>query len=283
MRLKSTACYQPMNFPLSPKEDSKMKAAFEMNLDVPQAEQQPEGKSPINDAKHFFKMLVSPKLARKTPSPAVSKHHAKHLQDTGVKSPKTLLGSPRLHRAFFGKERPKPFEQSPKHEYPALMNDSQSEASTRNSSIFNDSESFNESVVRSPASVSLSSQSSAACLNDSCPDTPKTPSIKPAMGISMIGKQRRTLVDSPFNSPPPSASRQTANYFTYSVPAKESSPVSHSIDGLEYPPVFEPGTYCLSTPVQASTPPIPAPRTKFLSVPVSSASNIQNSESNSSK
>ena len=49
---------------------------------------------------------------------------------------------------------------------------------------------------------------------------------------------------------------------------------------LEYPPVFEPGSYSLAekqrsnhstTPTAASTPPIPAPRTKFLSASAASA------------
>ena len=52
-----------MNFPLSPKDDAKMRAAFEMNLDVtssatPDLEIQ-KNTGAASDAKQFFKMFDS--------------------------------------------------------------------------------------------------------------------------------------------------------------------------------------------------------------------------------
>ena len=106
-----------MNFPLSPKDDSKMRAAFEMNLDVAASAAPTTPETP----KSFFKMLVSPKFSRKTPSPSVSvtpptptgpvaaatKKTPDVLYPPTPKMQKTLLGSPRLHRAIFGASRDK--------------------------------------------------------------------------------------------------------------------------------------------------------------------------------
>ena len=308
-----------------------MRAAFEMNLDVttpptPDAEIQ---KSSASDAKHFFKMLVSPKFGRKT-APSVP---AKNKITDAVPSPpitaattpsprlqKTLLGSPRLHRAIFGNSRDKrkKLSESGEHRYVAEESDGRTEADESLSS-FNSSVSSEFSPRYSPASAihhrslhrppplisplqspSVSSSSSGVVVspyedgNGSCPGTPKTPLLKPAMGVSMIGKQRRTPLgpESPFGpslSPPPSAGSLRHNnssattttattQFPYTLTPKEvaslppAPPLIPSTGDLEYPPVFEPGTYSLSeknvemhSSSRSCPPPVPAPRTKFLS------------------
>lgn len=357
-RLKSAACYQPMNFPLSPKNDANMRAAFEMNLDVttpptPDPEIHLKSSS-ASDAKQFFKMLVSPKFGRKTaPSlPAKNKITDAHSPPFTATTPsprlqKTLLGSPRLHRAIFGNSRDKRkklSESGDSHMHPflaeesALSSDGRTEADESLSS-FNSSVSSEFSPRYSPASAihhrslhrppplisplqspSVSSSNSGSGVvvpstyedgNSSCPGTPKTPLLKPAMGVSMIGKQRRTPLgpESPFGpslSPPPSGSLRynssttTTTQFPYTLTPKEASPAPappliQSTGDLEYPPVFEPGTYSLSeknVEMHSSTrssltssstmPPVPAPRTKFLSSTASRLSHSPSMDSTSS-
>ncbi|XP_045033256.1 uncharacterized protein DKFZp434B061 isoform X6 [Daphnia magna] len=350
-RLKSAACYQPMNFPLSPKDDAKMRTAFEMNLDittVPDPET-PKMTGAAADAKQFFKMLVSPKFGRKTtPSPSIPAK-SKMLEAPSFsttpspRSQKTLLGSPRLHRAIFGnsrEKRKKLLETGESHLHPfvpeeaVLTLDDRPEADESQSS-FNSSLSSEFSPRFSPASVihhrshqrppplispvqspSVSSSCGIVVVspyddgNGSCPGTPKTPSLKPAMGVSMIGKQRRTPVgpDSPFGLPPSPGPltggslrhSSSTTRFPYTLTPKEASPAPappliQSTGELEYPPVFEPGTYSLSeknvemhvtstrSSLASSTmPPVPAPRTKFLSSTTSRLSHSPSMDSNSS-
>lgn len=347
-RLKSAACYQPMNFPLSPKDDAKMRAAFEMNLDVtstpaPDSESQ-KMSGAASDAKQFFKMLVSPKFGRKTattPSPSVpAKNKTNEAPSPVFTTPpprlqKTLLGSPRLHRAIFGTSRDKrkklSAESSDSHlqssfvtEESSLNTDDRTEADESLSS-FNSSLSSEFSPRFSPANIhhhrslhrppplisplqspSVSSNSGVVVFDDgagSCPGTPKTPLPKPAMGVSMIGKQRRTPLgpDSPFGpplSPPPSGGgrHSSSTQFPYTLTPKEGSPalIQQPTGELEYPPVFEPGTYSLSeknvemhmtsarSSLSSTLPPVPAPRTKFLSSTTSRLSHSPSIDSNSS-
>lgn len=341
-RLKSAACYQPMNFPLSPKDDAKMRAAFEMNLDVtstpaPDSETQ-KMSGAASDAKQFFKMLVSPKFGRKTPTTPSPSVPAKNKSNEGP-SPifttppprlqKTLLGSPRLHRAIFGTSRDKRKKLSVEsgdslHLQSSFVTDDRSEADESLSS-FNSSLSSDFSPRFSPAKIhqhrslhrppplisplqspSVSSNSGVVVspLDDgcSCPGTPKTPLPKPAMGVSMIGKQRRTPLgpDSPFGpplSPPPSGGgrHNSSTHFPYTLTPKEGSPaLIQSTGELEYPPVFEPGTYSLSeknvemhmtsarSSLSSTLPPVPAPRTKFLSSTTSRLSHSPSIDSSSS-
>lgn len=331
-----------MNFPLSPKDDAKMRAAFEMNLDVtsiaPMTPMDPETQKmsgAASDAKQFFKMLVSPKFGRKpTPSPSVpSKNQMNEAPSPPFTTPpprlpKTLLGSPRLHRAIFGTSRDKRKKLSETVDLSPCSYVVAEESSTNpeddSLSSFNSSLSSEFSPRYSPAasnlhhhrshqrppplisplqSPSVTSTSSGIIVgspfeeanNGSCPGTPKTPLPKPAMGVSMIGKQRRTPLgpdSSPFGpplSPPPSAGvgslrHNSSTQFPYTLTPKEGSPapapplILQSTAELEYPPVFEPGTYSLSeknvemhmSSVRTSlsstlVPPVPAPRTKFLS------------------
>ena len=366
-RLKSAACYQPMNFPLSPKDDAKMRAAFEMNLDVTSTSTEPETlehhkSGAAAEAKQFFKMLVSPKFGRKTSSPSLpAKSKAIELLSPPLTTPpprlqKTLLGSPRLHRAIFGSSRDKRKKLSSDSSESNLQNSmgnqvtDESNVAVEERPEGDDSlSSFNSSVSSeltsprfSPASAihhrslqrppplisplnspSVSGNSGVLVvslynddsMNGSCPGTPKTPLPKPAMGVSMIGKQRRTPLapDSPFGpslSPPMSAGgslRQSSSttHFQYTLTPKEgspapapplvSSPIQSSAD-LEYPPVFEPGTYSLSernvemhmSSTRASLnssstlPPVPAPRTKFLSTTSSRLSHTTSIDSTTS-
>lgn len=321
-----------MNFPLSPKEDAKMRAAFEMNLDISSSimTDTPKSSGPASDAKHFLKMLVSPKFGRKTPSPSVSTKSKSDEVQSPLTTPsprlqKTLLGSPRLHRAIFGnskEKRKKLLEQSEPHVLSFAVQDSSvtgnesalvdESLSSFNSSLSNEfspqqtpgSAVHQRSLQRPPPLISplqsptVSSNGNVVVTvspydenNSSCPSTPKTPVLKPAMGVSMIGKQRRTPLasDSPFGpplSPSPSSGgslrkNSATTQFPYTPTSKESSPAPappliQSISDLEYPPVFEPGTYSLSEKnvemhsarsslTSSSLPPVPAPRTKFLS------------------
>ncbi|MPC14421.1 hypothetical protein E2C01_007186 [Portunus trituberculatus] len=88
-------------------------------------------------------------------------------------------------------------------------------------------------------------------------DPVRTP-LKPAMGVSMIGKQRRTPgVLSPrdvfFSSPPssPTLSSVSSSISPHhssknSVPPKlRNQKILPHYPGMEYPPVFEPGSYSL--------------------------------------
>jgi hypothetical protein len=349
-----------MNFPLSPKDDAKMRAAFEMNLDVtssatPDLEIQ-KNTGAASDAKQFFKMLVSPKFGRKTtPSPTIpTKNKVSEASSppfniaATTPSPrlqKTLLGSPRLHRAIFGnsrEKRKKLLETGEPHLHPFVAEESvmsldeRAEAEESQSS-FNSSVSSDFSPRYSPASAihhrslhrppplisplqspSVSANSSVVVVSPyedssgSCPGTPKTPLLKPAMGVSMIGKQRRTPLgpDSPFGPPlsPAFSSggagsirhHSSTTQFPYTLTPKESSPAPApplipSSGELEYPPVFEPGTYSLSEKnvemhltstrsslTSSSMPPVPAPRTKFLSSTTSRLSHSPSMESTSS-
>lgn len=342
-----------MNFPLSPKDDAKMRTAFEMNLDItppPTVDPEiPKTSGAAADAKQFFKMLVSPKFGRKTtPSPSIpAKSKISEPPSFTTPSPrsqKTLLGSPRLHRAIFGNSRDKRkklLDTGDWHLHPFVTEESvitldeRTEADESQSS-FNSSLSSEFSPRFSPASVihhrslqrppplisplqSPSVSSSTGIIvaspyedgNGSCPGTPKTPSMKPAMGVSMIGKQRRTPMgpDSPFGLPPspgPSVGgsslrlSSSTTRFPYTLTPKEASPVLapsliQSTGELEYPPVFEPGTYSLSEKnvemhvtstrsslTSSAMPPVPAPRTKFLSSTASRLSHSPSMDSTSS-
>ena len=305
-----------MNFPLSPKDDSKMHAAFEMNLDVtsspvsPASPASPESKQHqqqqqqhgTETSKNLFKMLVSPKFARKSPaatsSPASSgggegvggsagSAGSAHLLSppTPTRIQKTLLGSPRLHRAIFGPKKTRKMS-SGSVDSVSLNSSTTSEF---NSPRFSPSR---RPLNRPPPLVSPPSPSTGGGGNSSsvfyddssCPGTPKTP-LKPAMGVSMIGKQRTrvtpTGVDSPFSPPlsSPTSSTERSTHFTYTVPAGSnagssagSSAGSPKCGELEYPPVFEPGSYSLADKKVRSPPllpPVPAPRTKFLTTSAS--------------
>lgn len=279
-----------------------MQAAFEMNLDT-STSPEAESKTMESESKNFFKIFASPKFARKTPSPLLSSsssnNNSKKLESpttsaTTLTTPKipqkTLLGSPRLHRAIFGSSRDKRKKlDSAQVAIAEEANDFNSSASSFNSNHSSDTSMHcsppaqlptgrSQALQRPPPLISPISPTFISDDVSSCPGTPKTP-LKPAMGVAMIGKQRRTPpvnADCASFSPPPQSPsirtpRSYATHFTYTLtpklPANQVSPAE-----LEYPPVFEPGSYSLSeknvemhlSRSSAVVPPVPAPRTKFL-------------------
>ena len=304
-----------------------MQAAFEMNLDTSPTSistASNDQSADVNKAQSFFKMLVSPKFGRKTPSPLVGAK-TKTSPDSTISPPattprihKTLLGSPRLHRAIFGRDKRKKLSESGGLQSPnsvvfeettgATMSMSSSIDSercvTKDSASFNSSVSSNYSAgyspslrsphrpppLMAPAQAYSSPSSIGSTLPDdgnfgSCPGTPKTPLLKPAMG-TVIVRQRRTplatdglSISSPPLSPQSSSgggllrhsslstSSSALNHFSYTSTPKDNSlsqslaapaaaapslpPLLQSFQSscsgeLQYPPIFEPETYSLS-------------------------------------
>lgn len=185
-KLKNVAQYQPPPIPSSPFEDG-MRAAFVMHLD-----KEPGQKT--SRLKNFF----GSKSPQKPSSLDVSKEQQK-----------TLLGSPRLHRALFKDKS-------------AQKGQIRSGSQSPGDSGISQSLSSYSGISRSHTlSQSFSSVSSAS---DWSPETPGVNTERQEQ------KRNRHLMNPPTLPyiPPP------------------SSPPPDDYPGLEYPPVFEPGTYSLS-------------------------------------
>ncbi|KAK9307975.1 hypothetical protein QLX08_001882 [Tetragonisca angustula] len=199
-RLKNVAQYQPPPMPTSPFEQEGMTAAFEMHLDKGEQVQKP------NRLKNLF--------ANKSQQKPSTLELPKETQ-------KTLLGSPRLHRALF---REKCYNQS---RLPSRSNSQ----SPGDSGI---SQSLSPFSGNSPQTLSQSF-SSVSSVSDWSPDTPSpcTPNLTLKAGTSQLSCQKHASTGRNSLTPP------TLPY----IPPPTSPPPDYP--GLEYPPVFEPGTYSL--------------------------------------
>ncbi|CAK9807188.1 Connector enhancer of kinase suppressor of ras 3 [Anthophora plagiata] len=199
--LKNVAQYQPPPIPTSPFEQEGMTAAFEMHLD----------KSEQVQKSNRLKNLFGNKCQQKPSTLELSKE-----------TQKTLLGSPRLHRALF---REKCYNQT---RLPSRSNSQ----SPGDSGI---SQSVSSFSGNSPQTLSQSF-SSASSVSDWSPDTP-SPSIlnlTSKSGVSHPLCQKGHTSTGRNSLTPP-----TLPY----IPPPMSPPPDYP--GLEYPPVFEPGTYSL--------------------------------------
>ncbi|KAG7205570.1 hypothetical protein KM043_007542 [Ampulex compressa] len=198
-RLKNVAQYQPPPMPTSPFEQEGMRAAFEMHLD--KGEQVQKG--------NRFKTLFGAKCQQKPCT-----------LDLPKESQKTLLGSPRLHRALF---RDKCSNQSQQRLFARTSNQSQSPG---DSGI---SHSVGTFSTNSPQNLSQS-VSSASSVSDWSPDTPPSCTLNMSKCVAGhpscqkgIGSFGRNL------QMPPTLP---------CIPPPTSPPPDYP--GLEYPPVFEP-------------------------------------------
>ncbi|OXU26706.1 hypothetical protein TSAR_000117 [Trichomalopsis sarcophagae] len=198
-RLKNVAQYQPPPMPMSSFEQDGMRAAFEMHLDKAN-----EQKKSTKGLRNFF--------GNKSPQKPSS-------LDLPREQQKTLLGSPRLHRALF---RDKSSHQ---------RQNSRSGSQSPGDSGISQSLSSCSGTSQCPTfSQSFSSVNSAGEWGPS--DTP-APHVPKCMmgGVSVC--QKRPNMRHPLGPP-------TLPY----IPPPTSPPPDYP--GLEYPPVFEPGTYSLS-------------------------------------
>ncbi|XP_011154406.1 uncharacterized protein LOC105192169 isoform X2 [Harpegnathos saltator] len=200
-RLKNVAQYQPPPLPMSPFEQEGMRAAFEMHLDKSDQVQK------ANRLKNLF--------GTKQQKPCTL--------DLPKDSQKTILGSPRLHRALF---RDKTSNQS-QHR---LFTRSGSQ-SPGDSGISQSHSSFNGNSPSQTLSQSISSVSSAS---DWSPDT-STPSTISKYGSGYLAGQKSCSNTSRSSLAPP-----TLPY----IPPPTSPPPDYP--ALEYPPIYEPSTYSLS-------------------------------------
>ncbi|KAK3926838.1 hypothetical protein KUF71_015174 [Frankliniella fusca] len=215
-RLKNAAMYQPppVAFPPSP----SFGPSFEMHLDnkgtvLNSPDELWEG-TRTKGTSSKIRQLLSPKRAYQLPTHG---QYSPNQSDIMTPSPqRTILGSPRLHRALF------------------RQGDSRKQKNT----TLNDS----DSSVYSPASyVSTGPSATSSPLTpDWSSDLSPSLSPKPTMGVSMIGKKP---------GPVPSAFSNVSNLSAMSPPlSPPQTPLSPPPDypGLEYPPVFEPGIYSLA-------------------------------------
>ncbi|XP_048506093.1 uncharacterized protein LOC105688413 isoform X2 [Athalia rosae] len=199
-RLKNAAQYQPPPIPSSPFEQDGMRPAFEMHLD----------KSEHVQKTNRFKSLFASKNPQKPNTLDLPKDHQK-----------TLLGSPRLHRAIFRDKRTN--QQS-------HQNNRSGSQSPGDSGISQSLSSFSGTSQSQTLSQSFSSTSS---VSDWSPDTPTANTPKSAPTIGNV--QKRSSYSHRNSLAPP-----TLPY----IPPPTSPPPDYP--GLEYPPVFEPGTYSLT-------------------------------------
>nr|XP_012144289.1 PREDICTED: uncharacterized protein LOC100882812 isoform X2 [Megachile rotundata] len=193
-RLKNVAQYQPPPIPTSPFEQEGMTAAFEMHLDKGEQVQKP----------NRLKNLFGTKCQQK-PSTL----------DLPKETQKTLLGSPRLHRALF---REKCYNQS------RLSSRSSSSQSPGDSGVGQSVSSFTGNSTHTP-------NQSFSTASDWSPDvpSPSTPNLSSKTGTNHPLYQKGNT----------SASRNSA------IPPTLPYIPPPDYPGLEYPPVFEPGTYSL--------------------------------------
>ncbi|XP_076765350.1 connector enhancer of ksr isoform X4 [Xylocopa sonorina] len=200
-RLKNVAQYQPPPIPTSPFEQDGMTAAFEMHLDKSEQVQK------TNRLKNLFG-----NKGQQKPSTL----------DLPKETQKTLLGSPRLHRALF---REKCYNQT---RLPSRSNSQ----SPGDSGI---SQSVSSFSANSPQTLSQSF-SSVNSVSDWSPDTPSpcAPNLTSKSGATHPFCQKGHTSTGRNSLAPP-----TLPY----IPPPTSPPPDYP--GLEYPPVFEPGTYSL--------------------------------------
>ncbi|XP_076284029.1 connector enhancer of ksr isoform X1 [Lasioglossum baleicum] len=200
-RLKNVAQYQPPPMPTSPFEQEGMTAAFEMHLDKREQVQKPSR----------LRNLFGNKSQQKPCT-----------LDLPKETQKTLLGSPRLHRALF---REKGYNQS---RLPSRSNSQSPGDSGISQSV--SSFSGNSAQTLSQSFTSVSS------VSDWSPDTPSpcSPNLTSKNGTNYSACQKGFTSTSRHSLNPP-----TLPY----IPPPTSPPPDYP--GLEYPPVFEPGTYSL--------------------------------------
>ncbi|XP_015436099.1 PREDICTED: LOW QUALITY PROTEIN: uncharacterized protein LOC107191550 [Dufourea novaeangliae] len=200
-RLKNVAQYQPPPIPTSPFEQEGMTAAFEMHLDKREQVQKPSR----------LRNLFGNKCQQKPCT-----------LDLPKETQKTLLGSPRLHRALF---REKCYNQT---RLPSRSNSQ----SPGDSGI---SQSVSSFSGNSPQTLSQSF-TSVSSVSDWSPDTPSpcTANVTSSSGASYPACQKGFTGTGRHSLNPP-----TLPY----IPPPTSPPPDYP--GLEYPPVFEPGTYSL--------------------------------------
>ncbi|XP_012283577.1 uncharacterized protein LOC105701420 [Orussus abietinus] len=205
-RLKNVAQYQPPPIPNSPFEPDGMRPAFEMHLDKSEHVQKP----------NRFKSLFGSRSPQKP-----------NTLDLPKEPQKTLLGSPRLHRALFRDKT------SSQQDQKANRSNSQSPG---DSGISRSLSSFSGASQSQTLSRSFSSISSAS---DWSPDTPTLNPVNQMAKVPCSAIQtacKRKLNNTKRNSLTP----PTLPY----IPPPTSPPPDYP--GLEYPPVFEPGTYSLT-------------------------------------
>ncbi|XP_051174533.1 probable serine/threonine-protein kinase DDB_G0282963 [Leptopilina boulardi] len=195
-KLKHVGQYQPPPIFNTPFEQEGMRAAFEMHLDKNDDVQKK------NKLKNFF--------TNKSPQKPIALEIPKETQ-------KTILGSPRLHRALFrDKSSTQPKIKRSGSQSPGDSGISQS--------LSSGSASQSQTLSQSYSSVSS--------VSDWSPDAPAAHGSK--CPTNHPGCQKRSTNSRNFTSPP------TLPY----IPPPTSPPPDYP--GLEYPPVFEPGTYSLS-------------------------------------
>ncbi|KAF7383643.1 hypothetical protein HZH66_012993 [Vespula vulgaris] len=199
-RLKNAAQYQPPPIPASPFEQEGMRATFEMHLDKKDQVQK------TNRLKTLF---------------STKGHQKPCTLDLPKDGQKTLLGSPRLHRALF-------WDKNSNQQKSSIVSETQSPG---DSGISQSLSSFSTNSHSQNLSYSCSSVGS---MSDWSPDTPGPNS--PRISRSNVGHayQKDYSSDRKCLSPPK---------LPY-IPPPTSPPPDYP--GLEYPPVFEPGTYSLS-------------------------------------
>ncbi|XP_077280877.1 connector enhancer of ksr isoform X2 [Temnothorax americanus] len=196
-RLKNVAQYQPPPIPTSPFEQDGMRATFEMHLD----------KSDHVQKASRLKVLFGTKQQKPC------------TLDLPKNTQKTVVGSPRLHRALF---RDKCCS-TQSHHHASTRSGSQSP-----SGISQTHSSFNEN---SPCQFTQTS-SPRSLVSDWNPDASTSSNIsKYDNGYS----SNHNKGSGRMNMAPP--------MLPY-IPPPTSPPPDYP--GLEYPPVFEPGTYSLS-------------------------------------
>ncbi|XP_071554984.1 uncharacterized protein Cnk isoform X2 [Temnothorax nylanderi] len=191
-RLKNVAQYQPPPIPTSPFEQDGMRAAFEMHLD----------KSDHVQKASRLKVLFGTKQQKPC------------TLDLPKNTQKTVLGSPRLHRALFR-------DKCCSNQSPTCSGSQSPSGISQTNSSFNNNSPSQFTQTSSPiSSVSDWSPDAITSSNVSKYDSGYSSNHNKGSGRNM--------------APP------TLPY----IPPPTSPPPDYP--GLEYPPVFEPGTYSLS-------------------------------------
>ncbi|XP_034950691.1 probable serine/threonine-protein kinase DDB_G0282963 [Chelonus insularis] len=188
-RLKNVAQYQPPPIPSSPfDQEGSMRAAFEMHLD------KSENVQKTSRLKSFFG----------------SKSPQKSTSDSSRETQKTLLGSPRLHRALFRDKN----------------------TNQRSKAV---GQCSNDNSINQPSNSYNKSNQSFSSTNDWNRHLPVTSNIQECTQTYEMCQKKSSHINANLLMPP------TLPY----IPPP-TSPPPDDYPGLEYPPVFEPGTYSLS-------------------------------------